>query len=364
MYDMFRVLMMGIFTTILTLALTPLVRLLAFKVGATDKPDKRRVNKTIMPTMGGIAIYLSFFIAIFFLQPIALSVSVPLFIAATIIVITGIIDDIKELNPKLKLLGNVAAALVIYFIAEVRMDLVSIPIFGDIHLGIFSFPITIIWILAITNATNLIDGLDGLATGVSIIALGTMAVISFFFLGGSNIPVFIMIFTLICAAVGFLPYNFYPAKIFLGDTGALFLGFMISVLSLYGLKNVTFISLIIPITILGIPITDTIYAMLRRYLNHMPISSADKHHMHHRLMSLGLTHKQTVLTIYGVALIFSLIALLFPMTTIGGTVLILVALVIGLELFVELIGLVGEDRRPLLETLKKIANKINKRDNP
>ena len=362
MYDMFRVLMMGIFTIIISLFITPIIRKIAFKVGATDAPDKRRVNTKVMPTMGGLAIYLSFFFSIFFLQPISYSVSIPIFIAATLVIVTGVVDDIKELKPKFKLLGLIIAALIIYFVADVRMNLISIPLVGDFELGLLSLPMTMLWILAITNAVNLIEGLDGLASGVSIIALGTMSIISFFFLGGSNIPVFIMIFTLVCAILGFFPYNFHPAKIFMGDTGALFLGFMISVLSLYGLKNVTFISLIIPITVLGIPITDTIYAMLRRYLNHMPISSADKHHMHHRLMSLGLTHKQTVLTIYAIALIFSLIALLFPMTTVGGTVLILVGLLIGLELFVELIGLVGEDRRPLLKKLRQIANKINKKD--
>lgn len=360
MYDMFKVLMAGIYTVIISLILTPIIRQLAFKIGATDKPDKRRVNTKVMPTMGGIAIYLSFFLSIIILQPIDSSVYLPIFLAATIVIITGVIDDIKELNPKLKMMGLISAALVIYFIADIRMDLLSIPFLGEFHLGFFSLPMTMLWILAITNAINLIDGLDGLATGVSIIALATMSIISFFFLNTNNIPVFIMIFTLICAAMGFLPYNYFPAKIFLGDTGALFLGFMISVLSLYGLKNVTFISLVIPITILGIPITDTIYAMLRRYLNNQPITSADKDHMHHRLMSIGLTHKQSVLTIYGVAIAFSLIALLFPLTTLWGTILILFALLIGLELFVELIGLVGEDRRPLLKKISYIANKVNK----
>lgn len=361
MFDMFRVLVMGIFTIIGSIVITPIVRKFAFKIGAVDYPDKRRVNTVIMPSIGGVAIYLAFFISVFFLQPIEYETAIPIFLSASIIVITGIVDDIKEISPKMKMLGIIIAALIIYYVAEIRMDMITLPYFGEIYFGFFSLPISLIWIIAFTNAINLIDGLDGLASGVSIIALSTMGIISFFFLGGTNIPVFIMIYTLVCAIIGFLPYNFYPAKIYLGDTGALFLGFMISVFSLYGLKNVTIVSLVIPITILGIPVTDTLYAILRRYLNNMPISEADKHHMHHRLMTLGLTHRQTVLAIYAVAIIFSIISLLYPLSTVMASIFITIALAIGLELFVEIIGLVGEDRRPLLNRLKKYARKLNKK---
>lgn len=359
MYDMFYVVLAWIATLLLSLLLTPFVKKLAFAIGATDKPDKRRVNKKEMPTIGGVAIYLAYFISMFFFQPLPTEQVMPLFLAATVIIITGVIDDVKELSPKLKMLGILIAALIIYFMGDIKMTTISFPFLDTYQLGILSFPLTIIWILAITNAINLIDGLDGLATGVSIIALTTMGIIGYFFLNFMNIPLTIMIFTLVFAALGFLPYNFNPAKIFLGDTGALFLGFMISVMSLQGLKNVTFISLIIPIVILGIPITDTVYAMLRRYLNHMPISSADKHHMHHRLMSIGLTHRQTVLTIYTISIIFSIISLLFPISTFWGSILLTIGLLFGLELFVELIGLVGENRRPLLTVLRKVIDKFN-----
>lgn len=362
MYNMFHIVVMLVATMILSLILTPLVRKLAFKIGATDKPDARRVNKKEMPTIGGLAIYLAFFISMFFMLPIPFEQVFPIFIGGTLIIVTGIVDDIKELSPKMKLLGIVAAALVIYFYAGIRMDMITLPIIGSFNLGIFSFPVTIIWILAITNAVNLIDGLDGLATGVSIIALTTMGIIGYFFLTVASINVPIMIFALVAALIGFLPYNFYPAKIFLGDTGALFLGFMISVMSLQGLKNVTFLSVIIPVVILGVPITDTIYAMLRRYLNNRPISSADKMHLHHRLMSLGLTHRQTVLAIYSLAVIFSFIALLYKISTVWGLVLLTISLLVGLELFVELIGLVGENHQPLLSRFKKFARRNNNND--
>ncbi|QQP70605.1 undecaprenyl/decaprenyl-phosphate alpha-N-acetylglucosaminyl 1-phosphate transferase [Carnobacterium sp. CS13] len=362
MYDMFLVIVTCVVTAILSLALTPLIRKFAFKIGATDKPDTRRINLKEIPTLGGLGVYLSFFFALFFLLPIPIRQILPIFLGATIVIITGIIDDIKELSPKMKMVGITLAALVIYFVADIQMDRVSLPVIGSISLGWLSLPITVIWILAITNAVNLIDGLDGLATGVSMIALTTMGVIGYFFLTVEDAVVSIMIFVLVGALAGFLPYNFFPARIFLGDTGALFLGFMIAVMSLQGLKNATLITLIIPVVILGIPITDTIYAMLRRYLNKKPISSADKMHLHHQLMALGLTHRQTVLAIYCLAAIFSVIALLYPISTLWGSVFLTLGLLFGLELFVETIGLVGKDSQPLLARLRKFAKNLNKKE--
>jgi len=341
MYDMYQILVNILITIIVSLIFTPLVRRLSFKVGAVDVPNKRRVNVKVMPSMGGLAIYLTFFLSVFLLQPVPYSTSIPIFIGATIVLVTGIIDDIKEISPKAKMLGLIIAAILVVYLNDLTVVQVSVPFGGFLFLPTWlGFPATIFWILAITNSINLIDGLDGLASGVSIIALSTMGIIGIFFLGDTSFVTGILIFTLVGAIFGFLPYNFYPAKIYLGDTGALFLGFMISVMSLYGLKNVTLVTLIIPIVILGIPITDTVYAMLRRKLNRLPMSSADKHHMHHRLMSLGLTHRQTVLVIYLIAGIFSLISLLYPLSTLYGSILITIALLFGLEIFIELIGLV------------------------
>ncbi|MEJ1300440.1 MraY family glycosyltransferase [Latilactobacillus sakei] len=353
---MFRIIV-GLFATMLvSAAITPLVRRLAFVLGAVDKPNARRVNKKAMPSMGGLAIFIAFNVGTFILLrgQFPTHELFSIFLAECIIIITGMIDDIKELSPKEKMLGILIVGLVIYFLAGVRMNILTIPLVGTFKLGWLSFPITIFWILAITNAVNLIDGLDGLATGVSIIALFTMGVIAYFFLAITNVSVSIMIFCLVVALIGFLPHNFHPAKIFLGDTGALFIGFMIAVLSLKGLKNVTFITLLIPVIILGVPITDTVYAMLRRILNRKPISQADKHHLHHRLMQLGLSHRQTVLVIYGLALVFSLISLLYPLSTLWGSLALTIAVLFGLELFVESIGLVGENRQPLLHLLKRL----------
>ncbi len=352
----------SLFTTmIISTAITPFVRRLAFVLGAVDKPGKRRVNKVPMPTLGGLAIFLAFTFATFVLLRPQFNTHMmfSLFLAESVVVVTGTIDDIKELTPKQKMFGLFIAALIVYFLAGVKMTQINL---GPLHfqLGWLSLPITVFWILGISNAVNLLDGLDGLATGVSIIALTTMGIIGFFFLSVAEVGTSIMIFTLVAALIGFLPHNFYPARIFLGDTGSLFIGFMLSVLSLQGLKNVTFVSLVIPIIALGVPITDTFFAIVRRLLNRVPVSQADKHHLHHRLMQLGLTHRQTVLVIYGIELVFAMIALLYPLNSTVGNILLTIGVLFGLELFVELIGLLGKDRTPLLFAIKHAVHRINK----
>ena len=361
---MYKILASLFATMLLAALLTPFIPRLAFKVGAIDNPNARRVNKIPMPTMGGLAIFLSFNLANLFLlrNQYPSNQLYSLLLAQLIIIATGMIDDIYELKPKQKMLGIFLAALVVFFVVKVRMTTLTLPFLGTLSLGWLSFPITIIWILAITNAVNLIDGLDGLATGVSIIALTTSAITGFFFLNVTNTFVSIMMFTLVAALLGFLPYNFHPARIYLGDTGSLFIGFMMSIFSLYGLKNATFITIIIPVIIMGVPITDTVYAILRRWLNNKPISQADKHHLHHRLMQMGLSHRQTVLVIYGIALIFSFISLLYPLSNLWGSVLLTIATLFGLELFVELIGLVGDGRQPLLDWIKRMVLMTSSRE--
>lgn len=357
---MLEVIVKLIITMFISMILTPLIKLLAFRIGAVDQPGPRRINTKTMPTMGGLAIFLAFSFSIIFLfkDSIPRSYIFPLLAGALIIVITGMLDDIFELSPLQKTIGIVLAAVEIYFFTGIHFDSFSLPFIGFIDLRWLSFPLTIIWILAITNAVNLIDGLDGLASGISIIALTTIGIIGYFFLPEPNVFVPIIIFVLVSAIVGFFPYNFCPAKIYLGDTGALFLGFMISVLSLHQLKNATLISLGIPMLIVGVPVTDTVYAIIRRYINKQPISSADKMHLHHRLISLGFSHKGAVLTIYAMALIFAFIALIMSNShSIWSMALLFTALFVGLELFVELIGLMGPNRQPLMYLFRVIGNK-------
>jgi UDP-N-acetylmuramyl pentapeptide phosphotransferase/UDP-N-acetylglucosamine-1-phosphate transferase len=364
MSGMFSVIVKLFLTMIVSAAITPFVVKLAYILGAVDKPNARRVNIKPMPTMGGLAIFIAFNFSTFVLlrEQFPTHELFSVFLAECIIVLTGIIDDIRELSPKAKLAGIFAAALVIYFLAGIRMNEVTLPIIGTFQLGWWSLPITIIWIIAITNAVNLIDGLDGLATGVSIIALFTMGIMAYFFLNMTNVYVAIWIFALVFALVGFLPHNFHPASIFLGDTGSLFIGFMMAIFSLKGLKNVTFITLLMPVVIMGVPITDTVYAILRRLLNKKPIMQADKHHLHHRLMQLGLSHRQTVLVIYGLSLVFAFISLLYPLSTLWGSILLTIGVLIGLELFIESIGLLGDDRQPLLHAIQRFVKRLEKKD--
>ena len=362
MLHLFQVIVKLFLTMIIAAFLTPFVRRLAYVLGAIDKPSARRVNTHPMPTMGGLAIFISFTFATFVLlrSEFPTHELFSIFLASCVIVVTGMIDDIKELTPRQKMLGILIAALIIYFLARIKMTHITLPFVNiKLHLGWLSFPISIFWILAITNAINLIDGLDGLATGIAIIGSFTMGIVNYFF-NSSSTYVSIMIFALMAALIGFLPYNFHPAKVFLGDTGSLFIGFMIAVLSLKGLKNVTLTTMAVPILILGVPIMDTFYAIIRRLLNHQPVTRADKKHLHHRLMQLGLTHRQTVLAIYGLSLIFSFIAMIYPLSTIWGNIALTLGVLIALELFIELIGLLGQKRQPLIHLIQHMINKLSR----
>lgn len=362
---MFKIIVELFFLVIIQASITPFIRRLAFVLGAVDNPNARRINKKPMPTLGGLGIFVTYNIGTFVLlrEQFPTHEAFSVLLASSVIVLTGIIDDILELKPRQKMFGILIGALIIYFLADIKMNVLNLPLLNkQINLGWWSLPITIFWILALTNAVDLIDGLDGLADGVSLISLITMGIVGYFFLHTNQLYIPISCFMLAACLLGFLPYNFHPAKIFLGDTGALYIGFMIAIFSLKGLKNVTFISLLVPVTILGVPITDTIYAMIRRKLNNRPVSQADKHHLHHQLMKMGLTHRQTVLAIYSLSLIFSFISLLFLLSPTWGMWLLIAGLVVALEVFVESIGLLGEKYKPLLCLLQKLISMRSKND--
>ncbi|QHE53609.1 glycosyltransferase family 4 protein [Pontibacillus sp. HMF3514] len=342
-----------IFCFIASILITPLVKKLAVKIGATDQPNHRKVHKKLMPRLGGLAIFLSFIIGILLFFPDS-GYTWPVVIGSTIIIITGILDDMRELSPKLKIAGQLAAATVVV-VGGVQVEFINLPFMEQkLEFGYLSIPITIVWIIAITNAINLIDGLDGLAAGVSAIALLTISGMA---ITMGNSFVVIVGFITLGSTLGFLLFNFYPAKIFMGDTGALFLGFMIGVLSLLGFKNVTFFSFIIPIIILGVPISDTIFAIVRRFVQQKPLSSPDKSHLHHCLLRLGYSHPETVLMIYAMAALFSLAAVIFSQATMFGSVFVLFILLLLVELVVEVTGLVSQDYRPILNLVKDYRTK-------
>lgn len=363
-----KYIMVIISTMVVAAIATPLVRFLSLRVGAVDNPNARRINKVPMPSAGGLAIFIAFSLAaLVFLPRIVTHVNyhgtylhyvLPLIVSSLIIIVTGYIDDVKELGPAPKMFGIVLAATLIWFFTEFHFDSFKIPFGGPLLIfpSWLSFFLTVLWIVAITNAVNLIDGLDGLVSGVSIISLTTMGIVSYFFLHDSNIFLTLTIFILVAAIIGFLPYNYNPAIIYLGDTGALFIGFMIGVLSLQGLKNSTAVAVVTPMIILGVPITDTVVAIIRRKLSGKKISEADKMHLHHRLLSLGLTHRGTVLVIYAISFLFSLTSLLLNVSSRLGGVLLVLTMGLGVEVLCELIGIFGENRMPLLNLLRFIGN--------
>ncbi|TWT04896.1 glycosyltransferase family 4 protein [Planomicrobium sp. CPCC 101079] len=344
---------------IASIVLTPVVKRLAFRLGAVDRPNFRKVHAKIMPRLGGLAIFGSFLIGYFILRPSepafgpAEAGFIPLdsaiLIGAFLIIITGVLDDIFEITAKAKLAGQFLAASIIVIGGGLEISFINLPFGGELDFGYFSIPLTLIWIIGITNAINLIDGLDGLATGVSSIALMTLSVMAFIM---GDMFVMTLAALLAASSLGFLFYNFHPAKIFLGDTGALFLGFMISVFALMGFKNVTIVALIIPIIMLGVPISDTFFAIVRRLREKQPLSAADKSHLHHCLLNIGFSHSQTVLIIYGVAILFGLAALLFSQATLWGGILLVSLILIAIELFVEVVGLAGKNYRPLINFVK------------
>ncbi|MFJ6210763.1 glycosyltransferase family 4 protein [Lysinibacillus sp. NPDC092081] len=342
-----------------SILLTPLVKRLAFRIGAVDAPNYRKVHARIMPRLGGLAIFLAFLIAVAIFQPILIynengsDFLLAIIIGACIIVATGVIDDMREISAKAKLLGQLAAALIVIFVGGIQIDMVNLPFVGELNFGLLSIPLTILWIVGITNAINLIDGLDGLAAGVSTIALITLAIMAFIM---SNMFVLAIAAILAAATFGFLFYNFHPAKIFMGDTGALFLGFMISVLALLGFKNVTVVALIVPVIILGVPISDTFFAIVRRVRMKKKWSDPDKSHLHHRLLDMGFTHRQTVLIIYGIAIMFGLAAIIFSMAKVWGAILLVAVILTAIEILVEVIGLAGKNYKPLLNFVR-IFNK-------
>jgi len=307
-----------------------------------------------MPRLGGLAIYVAFLIGFFFLKFVTgfeRDYVNAIILAATVIVVTGIIDDMYQISAKAKTLGQIAAACIVVFAGGIQINEINLPFGGDLEFGWLSIPITLLWIVGITNAINLIDGLDGLAAGVSTIALITLAGMAMMMGNGIVIA---MASILAAATIGFLFFNFHPAKIFMGDTGALFLGFMIAVLSLLGFKNVAFISFVIPVIILGVPISDTFFAIVRRLRNKQKWSDPDKSHLHHRLLDLGFSHRQTVLLIYLFATMFGLAALLFSMSTQWVAILIIAVLLVAIELFVEVIGLAGKNYKPLLNLVRTL----------
>ena len=292
----------------LTFIQMPFTIKLAKKKGFLDVPkDERRVHKEPIPVGGGIAMVISVTILMLYYLPINKSLIMTI-LASLVIALSGLYDDKEDLNPKLKFLFQILAG-VLLILGGMKIEFVTNPF--DSHdalliLNILSIPVTIFWVCGITNTINLIDGLDGLASGVSMICAISMFFITYK-MGRYEVST-------VCALVagaclGFLPFNFNPAKIFMGDTGALYLGFMLSYISISGfLKQAAILMIFVPVLILGVPVFDTAFAMVRRKLSGKSMVEADKGHLHHRLLKMGLNQRQTVVILYSISAIFGILA--------------------------------------------------------
>lgn len=352
----------------LALLLTPQVKKFAFKVGAVDVPNARKVHTKVMPRLGGLGIYLAFILTLFLVLPFVaddLSLRDANFIKAflvggSMIVLIGALDDRFQLSAKVKLLGQIIAACVVVFGFDISVDFVNIP-FQDSFKYLeswISIPLTIFWIVGVTNAINLIDGLDGLAAGVSGIAIGTILVMSLLM---GNMMIALLCMILLGAIIGFLFFNFHPAKIFMGDSGSLFLGFCLAMLSLLGFKQVAIVSFMTPLIIIGVPLSDTFFAIIRRWVQKKPIFAPDKGHLHHCLRELGFSHRQAVLIIYSIAAFFGVLAVIQSSAAFYDanwvTFVVICIMMFFMQIGAEVIGLIGLTKRPLLSLLARLRMK-------
>lgn len=295
-------------TFVFTALIMPLMIRIANHIGAIDIPRTRHIHDKPMPKLGGLGIFFGFLFGymLFGINSIQMN---SVLIASFIIVITGIIDDIKSIKSYQKLIGQIVAALTVMIYGKILLSNVSM--FGYyIEFGIFTYPITLIFILGCVNIINLIDGLDGLSGGISSIFFITIGIIAFFQGKVESLGV-IIAFIMLGSTLGFLLHNFNPAKIFAGDSGSMFMGFIISIIALLGFKGATLTSLIVPLLILAVPILDTLFAIIRRTIKGKPIFSADKDHMHHQFLKMNFSQQRTVLIIYGINILFSLASIFY-----------------------------------------------------
>lgn len=331
-------------------SLTPAVRYLSVRWGAVDRPGGRHIHQYSIPRLGGIAVGLGFFAPflalflldtevarLFFSEPLRM---IGLALGGLVVATLGALDDLRGIRAWQKLAVQGGAAL-IAFACGYRIDAMNFPGIGTVEMGVFAAPVTVLWIVAIINALNLIDGLDGLAAGVAFFACVANFVMAAV---GHNLLVMLISASLGGAVLGFLVYNFNPASIFMGDSGSMLLGFVLATMSLLGsaIKSSTTIAILVPLVALGLPIMDTLFAMLRRILERRPIFSPDRGHIHHRLLELGITHRRAVLILYGISVFCTIgaIGLSLGRSLQVGSVLLLVAVALfGMFRFANTFGI-------------------------
>ncbi len=341
----FNTVLAFVVATVLTFILAPLAKKIAYKIGAIDVPkDDRRMHKEPIPRLGGLAIFFGFLVSVIVFVPIDREYRGVL-LGALLIVLLGIVDDSVTLPALLKLIVQIAAALIVVY-HGLKIDVMTnLNLFSEkslVSLGYWSVPITVIWIVAITNAVNLIDGLDGLSVGVCAIASASLLVIAA--LVGET-TVMLVVAAIAGSCLGFLPYNINPAKMFAGDTGATFLGFILATVSIQGMfKTYAILSLVVPLLILGLPIFDTVFAICRRLLSGKSPMHADRGHIHHRLIDMGFSQKQTVAILYLISVALGATAILLTMSGPARALLFIVGVILVTLFFVRLYTFISSKR--------------------
>ncbi|OGD16417.1 hypothetical protein A2V47_03885 [Candidatus Atribacteria bacterium RBG_19FT_COMBO_35_14] len=302
-----RYIEVGVIAFIVSYILTPYMARVGKKQNMMDLPGHRKIHEEAIPNLGGIVIFFGFLLSLLFVVQIEGQIKA-LLIGGVIILLLGVVDDIVDLSPKHKFIIQMVPALIVIIY---NSDLINSFIVNQLKifdlLGYLLYPILIFWIVGVTNSINLIDGLDGLACGISLIALVTFLILGL----RQNLEALGLIsIALTGSMLAFLKFNFYPAKIFLGDSGSTFAGFMLaSIGALWVLNSGNAFFMFIPIIVLALPIFDTLFAIWRRYRGHYPIFQADKGHLHHRLLARGMAHKNVVFILWGISAICSVIAL-------------------------------------------------------
>ncbi len=337
-----NIILMVAITFLFTVLFIPTVGKIARHINALDIPNERKVHKVAIPRLGGLGIYFGFLLGYMIFGKESIQMN-SILIGSFVIIITGIIDDIKPIPAKYKFIGQLVGASIIPIYGGIVLN--EISAFGlYIDFGIFSIPITILFIVSIINCMNLIDGLDGLAGGLSSIYFLTVGIIAILLKNSSGLDV-ILTFVMLGSTLGFLWHNFNPAKIFMGDSGSMFLGYIISVIALLGFKNITLTSFIVPLLLLAIPILDTLFAILRRIINHKPISTPDKNHLHHQLLRLHFSQRATVVIIYFVDILFAIASIIYVLKDNTFGIIIYVVLLIIVITFIFKTNIIWDHKK-------------------
>lgn len=337
----------------ISMVLTPIVKRIAFRLDAFAQINERTVHSGKIVRIGGAAIYLAFIVsmAVFMKTDMAMN---GILLGGTIMFFGGLIDDFVNLRPLYKFTFQIVAAVVL-IASGVTLDVIRLPLGITIPMGVISVIVTFLWITGITNAVNLIDGLDGLCGGISVIILFVIAMLAVI---ERRSDVEMLSLILAGATLGFLIYNAHPASIFMGDCGALFLGFIISAISLLGFKSSTIMTLALPLLLLGLPIIDTLSAILRRTLKGHKFSEADKSHIHHLLMN-KFGHKNTVIIMCIVTALFGLTAYCYMINK-GLGFLSLFVIMLAVEMFIEVSGMISDKYHPVISIARRVRKKMSR----